>query len=60
MTTLVYHMRDNGICYGLQTMSEAAGRLTPPFWNCCETGYIPPRAQEPQWTKRTTTSSGKQ
>jgi hypothetical protein len=26
MTTLVHHMRDNGIGYGLQTMCEGGGR----------------------------------
>ena len=26
MTTLVYHMRDNGIRYGLQTMCEGGGQ----------------------------------
>ena len=26
MTTLVYHMRDKGICYGLQTMCEGGGQ----------------------------------
>jgi len=30
MTTLVHHMRDNGIHYGLQTMWRAAARPTPP------------------------------
>jgi acetyl-CoA acyltransferase len=26
MTTLLYHMRDNGIRYGLQTMCEGGGQ----------------------------------
>ena len=26
MTTLVHHLRDNGICYGLQTMCEGGGQ----------------------------------
>jgi acetyl-CoA acyltransferase len=26
MTTMLYHMRDNGIQYGLQTMCEGGGQ----------------------------------
>jgi acetyl-CoA acyltransferase len=27
MTTMLYHMRDNGIRYGLQTMCEGGGQV---------------------------------
>ena len=36
MTTLVHHMRDNGIRYGCRRCARAAARLTPRSSNCCE------------------------
>jgi acetyl-CoA acyltransferase len=37
MTTMLYHMRDKGIQYGLQPpCARAAARPTPPSSNCCD------------------------
>ena len=35
MTTMLYHMRDNGIQFGLQTMCEGGGQATRPSSSCC-------------------------
>jgi acetyl-CoA acyltransferase len=34
MTTLIHHMRDNGIRYGLQTMCEGGGQANATTSNC--------------------------
>jgi acetyl-CoA acyltransferase len=43
MTTLVHHMRDHGIRYGLQTCARAAARPTPPSSSCCSRNAGAPR-----------------
>ena len=58
MTTLLYHMRDKGIRYGLQTMCEGGGRPTRPSWSCCDrparSRRCWPSAAATSWSSRST------